>query len=103
MLGLFKKILGINSPRLSDLIQVDSFLVDVRTSGEFSGGSVQGAVNIPLNQIQKQIATFKNKKNIVVFCASGVRSSQAKRILEQNGIQNVINGGSWRAVYKVVG
>jgi len=103
MFGLLKKILGIKKNQLSGIIQADSFLVDVRNSSEFSGGSVQGAINIPLNQIQNQIAKFKNKKTIIVFCASGVRSSQAKRVLEQNGIQNVINGGSWRTVNNAVG
>ena len=74
------------------------FYVDVRTPAEFAQGSVKGAVNIPLDQVEKQLVKFKGKKNIVVFCRSGSRSSQAKAILEQNGITNVINGGSWEDV-----
>jgi len=76
------------------------FFVDVRTPGEFSQGSVTGAVNIPLDQVQARIGEFKGKEEIVVFCRSGNRSSQAKTILEQNGITNVINGGSWEDVKK---
>lgn len=76
------------------------FFVDVRTPGEFSQGSVTGAVNIPLDQVQSRIAEFKGKEEIVVFCRSGNRSGQAKAILEQNGITNVINGGSWEDVKK---
>jgi rhodanese-related sulfurtransferase len=41
---------------------------------------------------------FKNKKNIIVFCRSGNRSSQAKSILEKNGFTNVTNGGTWQSV-----
>ena len=74
------------------------FYVDVRTPAEFAQGSVKGAINIPLNQIENQLAKFKGKKNIVVFCRSGSRSSQAKAILEQNGFTNVANGGSWEDV-----
>ncbi|CEN47472.1 Rhodanese domain protein (fragment) [Capnocytophaga canis] len=48
------------------------------------------------------MSKFKNKKNIVVFCRSGARSSQAKSILEQNGFQNVINGKTWQNVKEVV-
>jgi phage shock protein E len=76
------------------------FFVDVRTSGEFAQGSVEGAVNIPLDQVQARIEEFKGKEEIVVFCRSGNRSSQAKAILEQNGITNVMNGGSWEDVKK---
>jgi rhodanese-related sulfurtransferase len=45
---------------------------------------------------------FSNKKNIVVFCRSGNRSGQAKVILENNGIKNVTNGGTWQDVNKFV-
>ena len=76
----------------------ETFYVDVRTPAEFTQGSVKGAINIPLDQIEKQLSKFKGKKNIVVFCRSGNRSSQAKAILEQNGITNVTNGGSWEDV-----
>jgi phage shock protein E len=76
----------------------ETFYVDVRTPAEFAQGSVNGAVNIPLDQIESQLAKFRGKKNIVVFCRSGNRSSQAKIILEQNGITNVTNGGSWEDV-----
>lgn len=76
----------------------ETFYVDVRTPAEFAQGSVKGAINIPLDQIGNQLAKFKDKKNIVVFCRSGNRSSQAKVILEQNGFPNIKNGGSWEDV-----
>lgn len=76
----------------------ETFYVDVRTPAEFAQGSVKGAINIPLDQIGNQLAKFKGKKNIVVFCRSGNRSSQAKVILEQNGFTNIKNGGSWEDV-----
>jgi rhodanese-related sulfurtransferase len=72
----------------------DTFLVDVRTPGEFEGGSARGAVNIPLDQIEMQLISFRGKKQIGVFCRSGNRSAQAKYILERMGIPNVINVGS---------
>ena len=76
--------------------------MDVRTPGEFAGGKVKGSVNIPLDKISAQLAKFKNKKNIIVFCQSGGRSSQAKTILEQNGIANVINGGTWNNINQFI-
>ncbi|MEQ7801924.1 rhodanese-like domain-containing protein [Pedobacter sp. ASV1-7] len=78
------------------------FLVDVRTEEEFAQGSVEGAVNIPLDKISGQLAKFKGKKNIVVFCRSGNRSSQAKTILQKNGLNNVTNGGTWQNVNSAI-
>ena len=88
--------------QLNKAIKEGAMLVDVRTPGEFSLGTVKGAVNIPLEQLQTQIAKFKGKKNIVVFCRSGNRSNQAKNILIQNSFQNVINGGAWKNVINAV-
>lgn len=87
---------------LKKAIKNGAFLVDVRTPQEFSSGSVKGAVNIPLSEITQRISEFKGKKNIVVFCRSGNRSTQAKNILEQNGIKNVINGGPWQNVNQII-
>lgn len=102
-MGLFSILFGNNdSSRLPEVVKDDAFLVDVRTPGEFSGGSVKGAVNIPLDTIPGQLAKFRNKKNIIVFCRSGSRSSQAKSFLEQSGFQNVTNGGTWKNVNHAV-
>ncbi|MCS7019233.1 MAG: rhodanese-like domain-containing protein [Cytophagales bacterium] len=103
MFSLLKNLFGqSNDSALATALQEGAFLVDVRTPAEFAQGSAKGAVNIPLDQIQKQIAAFKGKKHIVVFCRSGNRSSQAKAILEQNGFTNVINGGTWQHIDALV-
>lgn len=87
-----------SSPSLN--ITENSFLVDVRSPSEFSGGSAPGAVNIPLGQVANQIKKFEGKDSIVVFCRTGNRSGQAQRILQENGVTNVVNGGSWGNVMK---
>lgn len=98
-MNFFQKLFG-GAPvvDLKSIIDEGAFLVDVRTPGEFNAGHVKGSVNIPLDSVAQQLAKFKGKKNIVVFCRSGNRSSQAKLILEQNGFTNVINGGAWDSV-----
>jgi len=102
MLNFFKQMFGGSNDALAQAISEGAFLVDVRTPAEFKSGSVKGAVNIPLDSISSQLAKFKNKKHIVVFCRSGMRSSQAKSILEKNGFDNVINGGTWNNVANLV-
>lgn len=102
-MNIFKLIFGGKATAdLKSIIAKGAFLVDVRTAGEFAEGHVKGSVNIPLDRVQTQLAKFKNKKNIIVFCRSGGRSSQAKSILEQNGITNVTNGGAWSNVKQYV-
>jgi rhodanese-related sulfurtransferase len=103
MFGIFKNIFSkTDTTQMKDIISKGAFLVDVRTPAEFSEGHVNGSVNIPLDQVQNQLAKFKNKENIVVFCRSGNRSSQAKSILEQNGFTNVTNGGTWQDVNQII-
>ena len=103
MFGIFKNLFSQgNSQNLATLINDGAFLVDVRTHAEFAEGSVKGSVNIPLDKVQNQLAKFKNKEHIIVFCRSGNRSSQAKNILEQNGFTNVTNGGTWQNVNQLV-
>lgn len=103
MLGIFKNLFGQkDNTELKKVLTDNAYLVDVRTPSEFASGSVKGAVNIPLDKISGQLSKFKGKKNIVVFCRSGNRSSQAKSILEKNGFDNVVNGGTWQNVNSAI-
>ena len=102
-MNFFSALFGTtDNTQLNEALQEGAFLVDVRSSGEFASGSVKGADNIPLDQVGSQLSKFKGKKNIVVFCRSGNRSAQAKNILEQNGFQDVINGGTWNNVNECI-
>lgn len=101
--GIYKSMSpSVDANQVKEAINKEAFLVDVRTPAEFSGGSVKGAVNIPLSEIESNLNQFKDKESIVVFCRSGGRSSQAKSILESNGFQNVINGGTWQNVNEII-
>ena len=99
-MGLFSSIFGgaNSNEELAKLVNGGAFLVDVRTPAEFAGGSAKGAVNIPLDNVSRDIKKFEGKNHIVVFCRSGNRSGQAKSILEQKGFKNVTNGGTWQDV-----
>ena len=102
-MNIFQQLFG-GSPKIDLKATIDegAYLVDVRTKGEFAEGHVKGSINIPLDRVPGELAKFKNKKNIIVFCRSGGRSSQAKSILEQNGFINVINGGTWNHVNQFI-
>ena len=102
-MNIFQKFFGGGQAAdLQSIIQQGAFLVDVREPGEFAGGTAKGAINIPLGRVAAELNRFKGKENIIVFCRSGNRSGQAKTILEQKGIKNVINGGTWEEVNKFI-
>jgi phage shock protein E len=103
MFGIFKNIFSKkDTTEMEKILKEGAFLVDVRTPAEFSEGHVKGSTNIPLNQVPNQLAQFKGKEHIIVFCRSGNRSGQAKMILEQNGFKNVTNGGTWMDVNEAI-
>lgn len=70
-------------------------LIDVRTPAEFQGGSVENAVNIPMNEVVDRLDEFQKSQPIIVFCRSGARSEQVMRYLKEKGISKVWNGGGW--------
>lgn len=103
MFGIFKNMFSKkDTTQMEKILKEGAFLVDVRTPAEFAEGHVKGSTNIPLDQVPNQLAQFKGKEHIIVFCRSGNRSGQAKMILEQNGIKNVTNGGTWMDVNEAI-
>lgn len=102
-MGLLSFLFGISSSKqLAEAVKSDCYLVDVRSRSEFATGSVKGAINIPVENIPTQAEKLKDKKPVILFCRSGARSGHAKGILEKKGFEQVINGGSWKAVKKAV-
>ncbi len=70
-------------------------VVDVRTPAEYRGGSVAGALNIPLNEIPLRLDELKDLESpLILCCASGNRSGQAAHYLSREGV-DCVNGGSW--------
>ena len=69
-------------------------LLDVRSTMEFEGEHIEGAINIPLDVVESRIKEIAQMpKPIVVYCLSGGRSGVATSILQQNGINESYNGG----------
>ena len=70
--------------------RTNALLIDVRTPEEYRENHIEGAVNIPVYEIDN----IKNEiidpnKVILVYCKTGKRSKIVKQILIQNGYKNV--------------
>lgn len=97
MINAIKNLFGLG-PKVdyAELVKKGAIILDVRSSGEYSGGHVKGSINIPLDQLSKNLNKLKDKnKPIITVCASGMRSASAKSILKSNGYTQVYNGGGW--------
>lgn len=78
----------------------DFILVDVRTSLELKKlGVIPGAVHIPIDELRDRIDELDARKETILYCAVGMRSYVANRILAMKGFDNVktLTGGfaSW--------
>lgn len=81
----------------------DTLLVDVRTPGEFQAASIEGAVNLPLSQVDAHLRRIVRDAGgrMVLICQSGTRAGQAATTLAGAGLSDVVvlDGGmnSWVA------
>ena len=79
--------------RDADLSKVT--LVDVRTSDEFELGAINGAINLPLDELRGHIAEIPRDMPVWVYCGVGLRGYLASNILKDNGfgeVRNLVGG-----------
>jgi NADPH-dependent 2,4-dienoyl-CoA reductase/sulfur reductase-like enzyme/peroxiredoxin family protein/rhodanese-related sulfurtransferase/TusA-related sulfurtransferase len=67
------------------------FLLDVREPVEVQMGSIEGAVNIPVDQLRDRLGELPKDREIVLYCQVGLRAYLGARILMQNGFTQVKN------------
>lgn len=69
----------------------DSYILDVRTLGEYVQKRIKGGHLIPIDQIQSRINELPRNKPIIVYCETGMRSAQVGRYLDSLGYKGVSN------------
>ena len=99
MIEAFKNLFGLGAKiDYAQLVREGAVIVDVRTRGEFEGGHIKGAINIPLDQLANNLGKISKNKAVITCCASGMRSASAKNILKSKGYNEVYNGGGWHSL-----
>jgi glyoxylase-like metal-dependent hydrolase (beta-lactamase superfamily II) len=77
-----------------DLLSNGAGALDVREPAEFAGGHIDGAVNIPLGNLQRSLASVPRGAPTIAYCGHGERSTTAISVLERHGIVTVnLEGG----------
>jgi phage shock protein E len=101
MFNTIKKILGGSSADYAALVKQGAIILDVRSKGEYEGGHIRGSINIPVDQLERNLGKLKDKnKPVITCCASGMRSASARNILLSNGYKEVHNGGGWQSLQR---
>lgn len=80
----------------------NAVLLDVRSLGEFSSGTIKGAKNLDITSpgFTEAIVTFDKSKKYFVFCKGGSRSAHACSVMAKHGLEvyNLAGGiGEWPA------
>ncbi|KGX87774.1 CoA-disulfide reductase [Pontibacillus litoralis] len=81
---------------IDQIVENDGFLVDVRTPKEWDKGFINGAINIPLDELRQHLYALPKDKPIYVYCQVGLRGYLATRILNENGFQARNVDGGWK-------
>jgi phage shock protein E len=81
----------------------NALFIDVRTPAEFQQGSIEGALNFPVQQLNLKIDELRTLSNdgemqLVLFCRSGTRSANAYSHLTKAGLGNLLDGGGYTAL-----
>ena len=94
LVKFFAGVPGATSVDVKEKIRQGSVTIDVRTPSEYQSGHYTGAKNIPLQELQDRLAEIGDKnKAVVIYCASGMRSAKAAKILAAAGFTDVTNAG----------
>jgi NADPH-dependent 2,4-dienoyl-CoA reductase/sulfur reductase-like enzyme len=72
------------------------FLLDVRTTEEFTKGHIPGALNIPVDELRKRLSDVPRDRDIAVYCQVGQRGYLATRILLQAGCRAANIAGGYK-------
>lgn len=75
----------------------EKIILDVRTDEEYAQGKIKSATQIDYYQrdFKTEVAKLDKTKPVFVYCASGVRSNSAAKILKQQGFTEIydLKGG----------
>ncbi len=91
------KVAQVDGAAAKKIVADGGLLLDVRSPEEFADGHIEGARNIPVNEIGAALATLPKDKAIVVYCAVGRRAAKAADELAGAGftVHNLGAMASW--------
>jgi len=76
------------------LVRDGARLIDVRSVEEYIDGHIDGAQNVPINDLSDHIDDLGSRSiPTILYCRSGYRSSKAAKVMRKAGFKQVYNLG----------
>jgi phage shock protein E len=102
---VYKRLTLLRPDTARDWLKKGAIVLDVRSEGEFSGGHLPGAINIPLDRLSAEIGRLAPDKDqpLLLHCLSGTRSGIGKGTLQKLGYRHVFNLGSYGRARQILG
>lgn len=71
----------------------ETILIDVRSPQEYQEGHLNGSINIPLYELASKVNQLipNNQRPIILYCKTGARSEEGRKLLKQRGYKTVYN------------
>jgi rhodanese-related sulfurtransferase len=92
------RALAVRSKQAHQAVEQGALLLDVRTPEEFAAGHLPGAMNIPVQELERRAGELRpGEAGLVLYCRSGVRSHHAQRLLRQKGFEKIVDLGPMSA------
>lgn len=85
------KIENVDWTKAIEMGKSGAMFVDVRSSAEVADGMIEGALNIPHNEVAYRLAELPKDRDLLIYCRSGKRSMMASEVLVKNGYTRVFN------------
>lgn len=76
------------------LINDGAALIDVRSAEEYASGSIDGSVNVPIDEFEAWISAQDSSRAVIVFCGTGGRAAKAVETAQNMGFDNIYTVGS---------
>ncbi len=81
---------------VQEILGAGGQLIDVRSPMEFNQGSLDGAINMPIERFQYMMDAIDSSRPVLLYCRTGARSGAVKNYLDQLGFDQVHNIGGIR-------
>lgn len=91
---------GREAPPAGEVPFSEAVYVDVRTPEEYAAGHVEGAILIPVDELDtrwRELEPYRDRR-VVVYCRTGRRSGIALEFLRERGFDDAVNGGGLHEV-----
>ena len=89
-----QQIFDIDYKKMSEIIENEStVVVDVRTADEFNSFRIKNSINVDYysKNFLDSISSYREKKNIILYCRSGRRSYYAAKLMQEKGFNKIYN------------